>query len=139
MTGCQGLRKFYSRYDCLCHIISTIVKRVLSKTTTIEKGCTKAPHYKYYTRAKQIFNLIDACHKLTRYFKKSACNNLLNHTLKQSQETRWNSILYMLKSILLEYETIVQVCANKNKTNLLADISKELLFVSLPDNSHFSS
>lgn len=46
-----------------------------------------------------VIKLINYCKDITMFFKRSGLNTKLSNSLKQSVPTRWNSILYMLKSV----------------------------------------
>jgi hypothetical protein len=124
MVGALGLCSFYNRDDCFCHLISSGIKYVLHKTTSKK---VSGAFYRYYNEAKEIFDMIDSSHSLAEYSKRAGLNLRLKHSIKQSNDTRWNSLLMMLESILLEYEAILLLCAEKGKQGMLTSIDKVLL------------
>ena len=83
------------RLDCINHVLNRVVQPSLE-----EKN---AP--------REICNLLTAVKKLVRYVKKNNLQDLLSKTLKQCNSTCWNSIFYMLKSVLDTYDELHKIFA----------------------------
>ncbi len=123
MTGALGIESVCNREDCYCHLVATIIRRVLHKTHSVAKGT----HYKYFEEVPEVFRLIDGCHSIAGYFNRTSLNKKLKHSLKQANDTRWGSLLAMLESVLNEFEDVVKIITEKGKTKLLSNINKDLL------------
>ena len=64
---------------------------------------------------------------MATYFKKSGLNNKLSISLKQSNDTRWNSVLTLVQSILKTYDEIEKILSDIGQERRLADIDITLL------------
>lgn len=126
-TGSEGIRQFYEREDCCCHLLGTVLRRTISKTTTTTKGVRSQPFYKYFDEAPGLFRLMDCCYKIGEYFKRARLNYNLSHSIKVPNETRWLGKYECFSSILKSYDEIVQVLTDKNKTNFLLHFDRDLL------------
>lgn len=89
------------RLDCAAHILNTIVTTGLDKADPV------------------ISDLIDNCKALVKYMKKASLQDKLVKTVKQSCDTRWNSIYTMLQSIEESYTNIMEVLVAHSPDNLL--------------------
>ncbi|XP_065315466.1 E3 SUMO-protein ligase ZBED1-like [Gordionus sp. m RMFG-2023] len=61
------------------------------------------------------------------YFKQSGMNQYLDKTLQQDIETRWNSKLYMLKSIYNQYDDIANFLSSKRDIYKMENLEKSIL------------
>lgn len=97
------------RISCAAHIINN----VLSKSSK---------------QSIEFSEVIEKCKALVRYFKKSTNLQIqLKTTLKNCCDTRWNSTLFMLKSIRENYNEIIQVLSTRNCISKIQDISTNFL------------
>ena len=62
-----------------------------------------------------------------QYFKKSGLNNRLSSSLKQSNDTRWNSILILLQSVIKTYDGAKKILCDIGQERRLADIDLAFL------------
>ena len=88
----------YKHISCSCHVLATVVGKVLqpSRSTTAALLLDASD----YDIVDKIEDCLAQCKSVTAFCKRSGMNNQLKKSLKQSCETRWNSTLYMLESIL---------------------------------------
>ena len=64
---------------------------------------------------------------MATYFKKPGLNNRLSSSLKQSNDTRWNSILILLQSAIKTYDEVKKILCDIGQERRLADIDLALL------------
>ena len=67
------------------------------------------------------------CSLLATYFKKSGLSNRLSSSLKQSNDTRWNSFLNLLQSVIKTYDEAKKILCDIGQERRLADIDLALL------------
>lgn len=76
----------------------------------------------------QFCKFVDECKSLVPFFKKSTnLQKSLNTTLKSACETRWNSVLAMLKSIRDNYSDVSGILLSRNELKKIENISIDLL------------
>lgn len=126
MVGCLGLTSKYSREDCYCHLLATVIKRVLFKVKRQRDGRSTSV-YKYIEQAPSVFKLIDAAFKLCEHLKRTHCNKDLPQTTKKAFEVRWSSLYTMLNSIHSVYKEIKHLCTINNTLHWLQGIDADLL------------
>lgn len=78
-----------NRIHCFAHLINNTVGKML-------KG----------------LECVEAATSIVRYFKKSGCNKF-GTTLKSNVSTRWNSVYFMVDSILMHWEEICSILRTK--------------------------
>lgn len=102
------------RIDCIAHILNTVLRNAFDE----KKACPVS-----------ITKLIDATKGLVRYVKKSTLHNLLSKALVQSCETRWNSLYFMLGSVLERYNEVQDLLAKHAPSEIrrLTAIDTDLL------------
>lgn len=66
---------------------------------------------------------------LVKYFKVTGLNCELDETLKSYVKTRWNSVYYMLKSVIQNWDRIQDILISKRETARIAGINVENLKV----------
>jgi hypothetical protein len=72
MTGALGICSKCTRNNCSCHLVSTIVNRVVFKTYwESETGRMHGYRYGHITQMKEIFDLLDASFKLVEHFTRT--------------------------------------------------------------------
>jgi hypothetical protein len=71
MTGEEGICKKCARIDCCCHLISTILKRVLYKAKMKDEQGNDVRKYRYFGDSPDVYHLIDGCSKLVDHVKRS--------------------------------------------------------------------
>lgn len=126
MTGCLGLSSKYPRDDCFCHLISTVVKRVLFKVKRQRDGHSSSV-YKYQEKAPSVFKLNNASFKLCEHLKRTGCNKNLPQTTKKAFEVRWTSLYTMLFSSHKVYKEIKHLCNINDTLSWLQGIDADLL------------
>lgn len=118
-SGKKGLPSQFVRTVCRDHKLSTCLRTVFSKNSKAK--------YAFLELAEDVFNLIDSAKELVTSFIRGGLNPLLHHKLKQSNDTRWNSLCVMLESILMEYDIIFKLCFEKGHGQLISKIDRKLL------------
>jgi hypothetical protein len=94
----------YPHLPCLAHKLNTVLQ------TFFESKTTECP--------KSILNTVKSCKGIVTHYKQGFHMDLLDTTLKQNGETRWNSHLEMFKSVLKNWNQIegsVDSIDNKNE------------------------
>lgn len=71
MVGVEGLSSRFGHYDCLCHLLSTIIRHVLVKKKLYDAEGKSYQGFQYYNNAPSIFKLIDKAHRLVDHFKRA--------------------------------------------------------------------
>ena len=88
----------YHRLPCACHMVATVLNHTLqlsSVSKTVEKINESSSDIMYVTEIREAVANVK---NIVAYFKRTGLNNKLSVSLKQSNETRWNSTLLMLKT-----------------------------------------
>lgn len=83
---------------------------------------------KFMNSIPLIENTIKLSKEMVRYFKKSGLNKKLTKTLKQSVNTRWNSIFTMLESIYTSWDEIKNILNEQSKSNKYIMPNKDIVF-----------
>lgn len=73
--------------------------------------------------------IMTAVKSLVKYFKVTGMNSVLDETLKSFVKTRWNSMYYMLKSVIANWDQINDILRAKGGLMRLANIDVEDLKV----------
>ena len=110
----------HHRLPCACHMIATVIRHILNLDGIMEIELQERNDA--HSFAKTICDAIADCKSLVSYMKRSGLNNKLNNTLKQANDTRWNSILTMLESVLMaieEVRTLLQIHQKEEKLELI--------------------
>lgn len=89
----------YNRINDPAHFIHNTMQRVFSTG-----------------RPNQIMNI---CENMVKYFKQSGRNRVFKITLKSKNETRWNSVLTMMESIKINWQTIDTELKTANRLDLV--------------------
>lgn len=97
----------FNHVACVLHFLSNSVERLY--------------------RSGRPKELLDICMKIVTYVKKTGKSDQFNPTLKSSCDVRWNSAVFMMKSIVAghNYEILCQILADQEKMNLLGEATKE--------------
>lgn len=103
----------HERFSCYAHIINTILRNTFNEEYL----------GKY---ARDFLNVIHHSKTLVTFLKQSGLVTKLKHSVRQEVETRWNSRLAMLESILIQYNCIEDLMDERH-LNYLENISKETL------------
>lgn len=96
--------KNFTRLNCIEHILNNVV----------EEAC----------KVHSVALLISKCKELVTYFKTSGLNLKLKKVLRGTADTRWNTVFYMIESILQNYDEARELLVQKSKTDKIDDISK---------------
>ena len=112
----------FKRIPCPCHMLATVLTHTL-QLKSLSKSCfplaAEDPSLQLVTEVK---NKILAIKSVTTYFKQSGLNKKLNKSLKQSNDTRWNTILHMLQSYVESKDDVEMILNSKRQGHLLLDI-----------------
>jgi len=92
----------YHRLPCSCHMIATVLRHTLQLNRLSSTILPMNESDDDMVHMRMLQSVINAAKSLVTYFKKSGLNNKLTKTLKQSNDTRWNSVLTMLQSISMK-------------------------------------
>lgn len=95
----------YQRLACACHCLATALKHALPGGPG-DKGMESE-------ELQGLKNAIDEVKSLVRFIKKSGLNATLAKTVVQENDTRWNSTLMMLESVLAQ-ETEIKTALEKH-------------------------
>ena len=106
----------FRRIPCARHMIATAVRNILPLDEQKEVSSLDNDDEPLKTAVSSV---VTACKSLVSYMKRSGLNNKLASTLKQTIDTRWNSLLVMLESIMK---------ANEKTKDLLEGIQKQEKF-----------
>lgn len=121
-------------FTCACHNINLVVSNVLSDRSicsepeldsldaeeiSFDEGVDEIVATSSIVRPKthhiNLVDLVEKCKILVRYSKKSNMQTKLTHTLKQAIQTRWNSELTMLKSIVESYDEVETILIDRRE------------------------
>ena len=108
----------YERLSCTAHCLNTVLKHTFDPHPERDSDD--------YAALKEVKNTIDACKNLVRYMKKSSLGCKLKKTLIQHVETRWNSKLLMMKSVLEQLEEIKTLLMKETSYISLKALMKKL-------------
>ena len=110
----------YKRIPCSCHVLATVVGNVLqpSRSATAALPLDASD----YDIVDKIEDCLAQCKSVTAFCKRSGMNNQLKKSLKQSCETRWNSILYMLESILDAKNELIEKLDRRGEASRLSGV-----------------
>ncbi|KAJ6642790.1 Transposable element Hobo transposase, partial [Pseudolycoriella hygida] len=101
-----------NRMNCIDHVINNIVEHALD------------------VQDMQSWTELHAKSKLlVSYFKQSSLQSQLPITLKAENDTRWNTTLRMLRSILTSWNEVKELLRERNQLHRLDTIDKSLLKV----------
>jgi hypothetical protein len=115
----------FNRLACACHCLATALRHALPD----------GPGDQGQTEELQNLKLnITAVKSLVQYFKKSGQNALLERTLLQENDTRWNTLLMIIESVINQEDDIRRVLHEKGEDHrvngidfgMLKDIAKFL-------------
>jgi len=98
---------------CCDHMINTVLTHLFDSS-----GLHDCPG---------IESLLSASKELVRYFKKAGLMRHLSTSLKQEVSTRWNSVYYLLESVLKNFDEIEHILRTKGESYRLVGIDKLLL------------
>ena len=99
----------YKRLTCACHMLATVLRHTLQLESLSKSILPLSPSDKEMRHVHAIQSTIAEFKNVVAYFKRSGLNNQLHISLKQANETRWNSTLLMLESYLKNAEDIKRI------------------------------
>ena len=117
----------YHREPCACHMIATVLRHTLQLDQLSSQILPMQNDDDLMEHLKVLKKNVVAAKSLATYFKKSGLNNKLSSSLKQSNDTRWNSVLTLVQSILKTYDEIEKILSDIGQERRLADIDITLL------------
>lgn len=108
----------FSRIACACHCLATAVRHALP-----DGPCDKGDS----AELRNLLANITAVKSLVQCFKRSGLNAMLQKTLLQENNTRWNTMLMMLESVIGQKETIREFLKEKAEDQRIDTIDFSLL------------
>lgn len=104
------------------------IVKALEKYTRHNDG----PHFLHNTVHKIFLDgspkeILKWCKELVTHVKQSGLNDLFVPSLKTFVETRWNSVLVVLESIVKNWEKLTEVLTRRNELQYLTNIRQEEL------------
>ena len=112
----------FKRIPCACHLLATVLVHTL-QVKSLSKSCfpldVDDPSLQLVNENK---SNISAVKSITTYFKQSGLNKKLKKSLKQSNETRWNTVLYMLKSYVENKDDVEMILNLRRQGHMLLDV-----------------
>jgi len=120
----------YHRQPCVCHNISTVLKHTLQLdklSKSVNPMQVGDPEMEFVELIRKTVNATKA---LATYCKKSSLNNKLSSSIKQCNETRWNSLLVMLKSLQkveAEVKDLLKACGQLRRIDDIDFVLNDLL------------
>ena len=87
---------------------------------TVEKINESSSDMMYVTEIREAVANVKS---VVAYFKRTGLNNKLPVSLKQSNETRWNSSLLMLKTFNEQWKNVQSVLKESGQEQRLADVN----------------
>lgn len=110
--------KDYSRDDCRCHRLNTILQNTFD-SEDVPLVITK---------------IIVISKKIVRHLKASGKTNLLPKTVVQECETRWNTNLDLLKSVIEQYDEIKMLLTVKQRHqwHINIELAEEIIRFLIP-------
>lgn len=98
----------YENINCFAHMMNNAVNQMM----------------------KAIQDRLTAIIALVKYFKVTGMNCELETSLKSHVKTRWNSVYYMLDSVIKNWEGVVDILTSKGETHRIDGLDVETLKVS---------
>lgn len=99
--------EIYESINCFAHILNNAVIKML----------------------EEIAASIMAVKALVKYFKVTGLNSSLGETLKSYVPTRWNSVYYMLRSVIANWDAIICILTSKAEMRRIENIDLSTLRV----------
>ena len=113
-----ALNSNYQRLACACHCLSTALKHTLPG----------GPGDKGESEELQALNdSIEKVKALVRYVRKSGLYAQLSKTFVQENETRWNSLLMMMESVINGEEEVKELLSKNSESHRIDCINFGLL------------
>ena len=117
----------FRRIPCACHLLATVLVHSL-QVKSLSKSCfpldVDDPSLQLVNEIK---SNISAVKSITTYFKQSGLNKKLKKSLKQSNETRWNTVLYMLKSYVENKDDVEMILNLRRQGHMLLDVDMPVI------------
>lgn len=109
----------YQRLPCACHCLSTSLKHALPNGPG-DKGNTE--------ELQALQKVIDEVKAMVRYIKKSGLNATLAKSVIQENDTRWNSVLLMLESVVGQEKEIKEALERHGESSRV-ELSRRILIL----------
>ena len=93
---------------CVCHCLNLTVQQAIELVPSLKQ-------------------VVDDCSCVVTHFKRTGLQSSLETTLKKDVDTRWNTTVEMLHSILLNKDKITQLLHDRNEDHWIASISFQLI------------
>lgn len=73
--------------------------------------------------------IVDNVKSLVKYFKVTGLSSALENSLKSYIKTRWNTIYYMMKSLIDNWDDVVSILTMKNEMHRMNNIDKNTIMM----------
>jgi hypothetical protein len=93
---------------CICHCLNLSVQQAIEAVPSLKLT-------------------LDACSAVVTHFKRTGLQSSLATTLKKDVDTRWNSIVEMLNSILTNKDKIVELLSDRKEEYWISSVSFQLV------------
>lgn len=110
--------KDYSRDDCRCHRLNTILQKTFDSDDV----------------PLVVLQILKSTKKIVRYLKDSGKTNLLPKAVVQECETRWNTKLGVLQSVIQQYDEIKELLSieQRQKWYINVELAEEIIQFLIP-------
>lgn len=115
-SNIKAALRSYKWTPCAAHILNIVLKH----TFDVKKDGT--PEY-----MQDVGDVIDKCKSLVTYLKKSGAVVNLDYAVVQECETRWNSKVAMMQSVIKQYRDIQAAMEEKGQEERLDGIDLDVL------------
>lgn len=125
------MKSILNEYDI--DIESKLITFVTDRGSNIVKALEKytrhndGPHF-FHNTVQKVFligtpkEILKCCKELVTHIKHAGLNDLFSPSLKTFIETRWNSVLELLESILANWDKLIELLVERNESHYLANI-----------------
>lgn len=115
----------YKRLNCTAHVLATVLRTIFD---VHKKNSAQSFLFK---NAPAIHVCILACKRMAVYIKRSGKNLRLSRGVKLMVETRWNTLVDMLRSVVESDEEIREILTESGETEKMngwdVDLARELI------------
>lgn len=118
----QAALSRWLRSSCVAHVLNTVLKHTFKRSKEGDDDGDGDEE-----ELQQVRSCIEQCKSLTTFFKHSGLQLRLKQSLKQECETRWNTKLEMVKSVLNAFEDIQSTLLERGEMHRMSHISKDIL------------
>ena len=119
----------FQRIPCACHMLTTVLSHTLQLKSLSKNYCPINENDPSLSIVEDIKSTVAAVKSITTYFKQTGLNKKLKTSLKQSNDTRWNTTLYMLLSYNECKDEIEAILPSHGKRSYLHFFQNSFFFI----------